>query len=64
MNASHEMSIEVSGEVDREMVEALQLEVTRLLQQHGLRVTNVTVARGLTTAADADEVESGSADVS
>jgi hypothetical protein len=49
------LEIQISVEMDRPAAEAVQLEATRLLAQHGLRVRSVSVRRA--AAADADSAE-------
>ena len=53
VNDDPEFVIEISAPVDRQTAEALQLEATRLLERHGLRIRSVAVtASGEAAAAD------------
>ena len=49
------LEIQISAEMDRPAAEAVQLEATRLLAQHGFRIRSVTLRRA--AAADDDSAE-------
>jgi len=51
------LEIHISVAMERQAAEVLQLEATRLLAQHGLRVRTVTVTRTSASAADEDSTE-------
>lgn len=51
------LEIHISVAMERQAAEVLQLEATRLLAQHGLRVRTVTVTRASASAADEDSTE-------
>jgi hypothetical protein len=55
--AGADTAIEISVALDRQAAELLQLEVARLLAQHGLRVGAVTVTRASAYVRDADSAE-------
>ncbi len=51
------LEIHISVAMERQAAEMVQLEATRLLAQHGLRVRTVTVARASASVTDADSAE-------
>lgn len=55
--ANADLAIEISVAVDRQAAEVLQLEATRLLEQHGFRVRTVTVTRASASVTGVDSAE-------
>lgn len=55
--ANADLVIEISAAVDRQAAEEIQLEATRLLARHGLRVRAVTVTRAPASETDEDSGE-------